>query len=158
MNQLTLLAVTYYSNTAGSTVPTTAKSPFDAFIQSLDPTTVMVYILAFSFVIFLFVIWVAYIVRVWMVQTAIFQIQSDLSEMNERSREHSSNLEASIPVLMHTVTQKEEVVAEEKPSILLNLANDFIGLKKPSKAFIWSLCAVVVICIITISTIYFINR
>lgn len=74
----------------------------------------------------IFLIWLAYIIRLWLVQTAMFQIQTDLAEIKDKLLEASDNDKTS----MGTAVQ------EEDESVSVSDKNKF-KFKKPRLVFLW---------------------
>lgn len=76
---------------------------------------------------------------------------------NNNSSDVSSEVAHEMPANIPVAVEPEESI-EEKPSILVNVANELIDLKKPSKVFIWLLGIIAALFIILMIIALFLNR
>ena len=102
---------------------------FYDLLMAAAPATVMFYIVIFTAI----VISVAYAIRLWMVQTATFQMQKDIEEIkNHLVGSRVENVEIERPNLSEYVSEEEIKAARAEE----------IARLKPRKAFVWIACAI----------------
>lgn len=92
----------------------------------------------FIFGIFAFIVWISYIIRLWLVQTATFQIQEDLADIKDHIL--GNNVENTQPDLQLTVENATSVVEIPKKKIEL----------KPRKPFLWIALGIPVLLVVLV--------
>lgn len=112
----------------------TSNDPFFDLFQSLAPIAVIFFIIG----IIAFAVFIAYIIRIWLVQTATLQMQKDLEDIknhilgvrNEEIQPQSSDAEVYI-----SDEEKKAILAENMKNL------------KPRRAFVWLAVAIPVLLI-----------
>lgn len=113
----------------------TSSDVLASSFQTLEPMMVMFFI----FGIVAFAVSIAYVIRLWLVQTATFQIQEDLREI----RNHLIGAEND-ELRIQTSKLESHVSDEEKKAIL---AEDIAKLR-PRRVFVWLAIAIPILLIV----------
>lgn len=114
---------------------TSSNVLYDAFMQ-LTPLIGLSFILG----VLIFGIAIAYVIRLWLVQTATFQIQRDLADIKE--------LLASNRGLEREVSETHRATEENEEGPIPALKK--IAFRRPRKLFIWVSIAIPVLLIVLI--------
>jgi|GEM_PF-1490615 hypothetical protein len=107
----------------------------------------------------IFIIWLIFGIGTLTRLTDIKYLLDDIKVAleNNNTSDVSSEVADETPANIPVAIEPEEPI-EEKPSILANVANELIDLKKPSKVFIWILGTTAVVFIALMVVAFFLNR
>lgn len=117
------------------------SNTFENLLMTVTPFTVFFFIFGFMS----FCVCVAYVIRLWLVQTATFQIQRDLADIkNHMLGYDTQSVETVIPQAVEN-GYVEPIPVKPKKEI-----------KAPRKVFIWILVAapVLLVCLVVLINIF----
>jgi len=116
------------------------NSPLITVSQSATPVDTTFFIVG----IIAFIIWIAYIIRLWFVQTATFNIEKDVADI----RDHLLGLDAPTKdVKPSIVAELKDYVPEEERK---ERVNESIAKNKPRPFFLWLMLLVPIALVIVV--------